>query len=140
MRRVKGSHKKIRRVDSSPLRRKNTPGFKSATKRPVYKPVVDKIKFEEKIVYEESPSFRALTDNENNSDSDLLPTANILQQNLSQHPSSSSISLTSSQDITLNSLKREFINVTANSSIPNLDEEEDLDMIEEVSRTIPVPI
>ena len=39
-------------------------------------------------------------------------------------------------DITQGSLKREFIDVTANSSIPNIEEDLDLDLIEEVSRTI----
>jgi len=39
-------------------------------------------------------------------------------------------------DISQGSLKREFIDVTANSSIPNIEEDLDLDLIEEVSRTI----
>lgn len=62
--------------------------------------------------------------------------SNHIVGNLSVKTASNLISLDNSKDITVNSLKREFNNITANSSIPNIDEDEDLDMIEEVSRTI----
>lgn len=59
-----------------------------------------------------------------------------MYENTSDNDVSNRLSLDTSNDITQGSLKREFIDVTANSSIPNVDEDLDLDMIEEVSRTI----
>ena len=243
LRQVKGSLKKIRRVESSPLKNKNNLVSKSATKRPIYKPLVIKETTEEaenspimsqnlefkkaKIgentdskeslqfkaveqapIYLESPSFRAPLDVNSSQNGQKnypqnglriedadgnLPdvTQNILMQdkelkkeilaargndiglvgdntetqnkfhngqnqhknvhllqpnpvqnnvpiigNLSEKDHSNVISLDNSKDITLNSLKKEFVNITANSSIPNIEEDVDIEMIEEVSRTI----
>jgi hypothetical protein len=60
----------------------------------------------------------------------------LLIYNLSEKDASQPMSLDTSKDITLGSLRREFVDITANSSIPNIEEDLDLDLIEEVSRTI----
>lgn len=188
LRKVRGSLKKIRRVESSPLTQQIS---RSPRKRPVYKP--SKIKEtpeesnpdsllsfkreEEKAEaqwYLESPSFRdpnAVITDKNVAEDEVAGTENILLQDkklveqLKQEKTPiKSTQNTISQNSHINenkqewsvaiasrphnkenyiqpkspssSLKKELIDVEANSSTPNKEEDEDLCMIEEVSRTI----